>query len=373
MDMLKILLIILSFGLVACSSPKSGDSSQLDDGTASVTVTIPGLSNRAKQLKSSQRTGVPNEITSLLIEVLNSDRSVLDAAEVIGTDGTVTLTIAAGKNYIIRGSAYAGSELLFRGESTIAEIKTGTKLSVSLQLNEQVILSLSALSDMEVGLGQATINFNLSGLDDLQINWYVNNILGGNSFFGLITTQGLYTPPNILPQNVNIEIKAEPLVAPSFAQSFSFQLLPSTAPNNPPTANAGIDQTVSVSNLVSLSSLSTDSDGTIASFTWTQISGAFNPTLMNANASTAIFIAPNLQYGGAVIFRLTVTDDDGDSNSDDVTINVNATDQPLVSNAGVDQVVNDNTVVMLNGSTSNDPDNTITNYLWEELALSNMK
>ena len=366
--MLKILLIILSFGLVACSSPDNSDSSQLDDDMASITVTIPGLSNRAKQSKSAQRVGVPNEVTSLLIEVLDGSNNVLDAAEVVGTDGTVTLTIAAGNNYTIRGSAYAGSELLFLGESIIAELKIGTKSSVSLQLDEQVTLDLTALADMEVGVGQSAVNFNLVGLNNLQINWYVNDVLGGNNTLGLITSQGLYTPPNILPQNVNIEIKAEPIIAPSFVQSISFQLLPSTAPNNPPTANAGIDQTVNAGDVVNLSSLSTDIDGSIVSSAWLLVSEDLFVTLSNANTANASFIAPFAQFGGVAIFELIVTDDDGATDIDTIIINVNGTDQPLVSNAGLDQVVNDNTLVTLNGSASNDPDNVITTYLWEELS-----
>lgn len=370
--MLKILLMALSLGLVACSSPDSSNTSELDDGMASVTVTIPGLSNRSHKSNTAQRAGVPNEVTSLLIEVLDSNNTVLDAAEVIGTEGTVTLTIVAGSHYIIRGSAFAGSELLFRGESAIAELKAGAKSSVALTLDDQVTLSLTALGDMEVGLGQSTVNFNLAGLNDLQINWYVNDVLGGNSTLGIISTQGLYTPPNSLPTDAIIEIKAEPIVAPSFAQTFSFQLLPSTVFNNPPTANAGVDQTVNVGDAVSLSSLSSDVDGSIASSAWVRVSGTFTPVLSNANTATASFVVPNLQYGGSAVFRLTVNDDDGDSASDDVSITVNGTDQPLVANAGVDQTVNENTVVTLNGNGSNDPDNAITSFAWIELSAGGL-
>ena len=49
--------------------------------------------------------------------------------------------------------------------------------------------------------------------------------------------------------------------------------------NNPPTANAGNDQTVTEldaslnSTVVTLSGSGTDTDGTISSYSWTQISG----------------------------------------------------------------------------------------------------
>ena len=95
-----------------------------------------------------------------------------------------------------------------------------------------------------------------------------------------------------------------------------------TAPgaNNPPTANAGADQTVTVNNQVTLSgTASSDSDGSIASYSWTQLSGT-TVTLAGSGATRTFTPAS----AGTYVFGLTVTDDDGSTSSQDtVTITAN--------------------------------------------------
>ena len=86
--------------------------------------------------------------------------------------------------------------------------------------------------------------------------------------------------------------------------------------NLPPIANAGIPQIVDGSQLVTLDGTgSFDVDGTIASYSWTQIQGT-NAPLSNPNAASPTFTAPG---GGNLVFQLVVTDDDGAS-SDPSTV-----------------------------------------------------
>ena len=66
---------------------------------------------------------------------------------------------------------------------------------------------------------------------------------------------------------------------------------------------------------------STDTDGTIASYAWTQTGGTA-VTLTGANTATPSFTAPT---GPATLtFELTVTDNDGATDTDTVVVNVNA-------------------------------------------------
>ena len=94
-------------------------------------------------------------------------------------------------------------------------------------------------------------------------------------------------------------------------------------PNVPPTAEAGPTQNVAAGATVTLSGSGQDSDGTIASYAWSQDSGT-NVTLSGANTSIATFTAPSTDSTHTLVFRLTVTDDDGDTGEDTVTINVAA-------------------------------------------------
>ena len=366
---LKLLVMMALFIiLTACSAPDNGDdSSDSDDGMASVQVTIPGLETTKGLAKAAASSTVPPEVTSLLIEVFNQQQRLLASADVINTNGRATLTIAAGNNYTIRGTAKAGDELLFLGETTVATIAVGSRTAVSLTLADQVVLSVTPPQDIPVAAAAVDFSFNLNGLIDTTLNWYINDISGGSASVGFITANGRYTPPATLPANTLITVRVEPLVSPSFAQTFSFNLLP--AANLPPIADAGGDQSVSSDGTLTLSAANSfDSDGTIVGYRWELVSEDLYPLLANADGETTTLTAPTTQYGGVAIYQLTVTDNLGATGSDTVEITITGFDQPLQADAGVDQVVIENSLVTLDGSGSHDPDNIISHYLWEELS-----
>ena len=93
--------------------------------------------------------------------------------------------------------------------------------------------------------------------------------------------------------------------------------------NSPPTANAGPDQSVTAgtTNLSLDGSASTDSDGALSSYYWTQIAGT-PVTLSSTTAVSPSFDAPS--GSSNLSFRLTVVDDAGGIASDTVNVNVRA-------------------------------------------------
>jgi hypothetical protein len=93
--------------------------------------------------------------------------------------------------------------------------------------------------------------------------------------------------------------------------------------NQPPVANAGIDQVITLpGNTVTLNgSASTDTDGTITAFTWSLVNGPNTPVIGAANAKITQ-VSGLVQ--GTYQFELKVTDDRGDSASDTITVTVNA-------------------------------------------------
>ena len=104
---------------------------------------------------------------------------------------------------------------------------------------------------------------------------------------------------------------------------------------------------------------SSDANGTIATYAWTQTGGAA-VTIASGSTATPSFTAP--AAAGALAFQLTVTDNGGASHSDSVTVTVNAIP---VANAGADQTVSAGAAVSLAGSAT-DADGTITNYSWTQ-------
>jgi len=101
-----------------------------------------------------------------------------------------------------------------------------------------------------------------------------------------------------------------------------------TTPNNiAPIANAGLNQTVLEFATVTLDGTSsTDVDGNIVSYLWTQLSGKQVVILSPTNAS-ATFIAPEVSSSGEILeFSLAVVDNSSGTDTDDVRITVNGDD-----------------------------------------------
>ncbi|MDO9265231.1 MAG: PKD domain-containing protein [Desulfosalsimonadaceae bacterium] len=133
-----------------------------------------------------------------------------------------------------------------------------------------------------------------------------------------------------------------------------------------PVANAGSDQTVKEGVKVTLDGTkSSDADGTIASYRWAQIDGQ-QVTLSSLTASKPTFTSPYIKGGDTLIFQLTVTDNDGNTDTDTVNIIVQWTDtSTLTADAGQDQKVLPGDTVTLDGSGSKDSGGLSIDYQWE--------
>jgi ribosomal protein L14 len=142
----------------------------------------------------------------------------------------------------------------------------------------------------------------------------------------------------------------------------------SAVPNQPPVANAGnnIVLTLPLNSTTLNGGSSTDADGTIVSYTWARVSGPATFTLANANAA-ATGLTGLVQ--GTYTFRLTVTDNDGATATDDIIVTVNpAANQSPVANAGSDITITlPINATILTGS-GYDPDGTIASYAWTRVS-----
>ncbi len=136
--------------------------------------------------------------------------------------------------------------------------------------------------------------------------------------------------------------------------------------NQAPISNAGLDQTTSYGQVVTLDgSSSTDPDGAISAYAWSQISGT-DIELGSVSEQITTFTSPNIE--GDLVFRLVVLDDQSASDSDTVIVSVINTNVDPVAIAGEDQVVGFNDSVTLDGSSSSDSDGTISSYLWSQIS-----
>ena len=141
--------------------------------------------------------------------------------------------------------------------------------------------------------------------------------------------------------------------------------------NKPPIALAGPNQVITLptDSILLDGRTSSDPDGIISSYHWTKISG---PSSFAITKPTDSITKLKSLVAGTYQFELKVTDNGGLSAKDTLQIIVNdfaQNNRPPIADAGVDQTITLPIItVNLDGSTSSDPDNNITNYTWTKIS-----
>lgn len=101
--------------------------------------------------------------------------------------------------------------------------------------------------------------------------------------------------------------------------------------NNPPVIKLAPTAQVSPNQSVSLyATETTDVDGSVASYSWVQISGT-SVTLANTTQAALNFIAPNSVKSEQLVFQLTATDNLGATSTQKVTVTVSPSNLPTIS------------------------------------------
>ncbi|MCL2912529.1 hypothetical protein L2725_01810 [Shewanella corallii] len=90
--------------------------------------------------------------------------------------------------------------------------------------------------------------------------------------------------------------------------------------NQAPAINFSIPETTFEKSSVNLNSGATDTDGSISSYLWSQTAGP--DVEFNAESASIEFVAPNVTETTTLTFELTVTDDDGATTSQSVSLDI---------------------------------------------------
>ena len=139
--------------------------------------------------------------------------------------------------------------------------------------------------------------------------------------------------------------------------------------NQAPLANAGIDQNVVTTSVVTLNaSASSDSDGDTLSYSWSLTSLPENSgaSLTNSTGASPTFTT---DIDGSYVAQLIVNDGTENSAADTVTIVATTPNSVPVADAGTDQNVVTTTIVTLDASASSDFDGDTLSYSWSLTSL----
>lgn len=149
---------------------------------------------------------------------------------------------------------------------------------------------------------------------------YRNNVLIGTVFTGITGT--------VFPAVGSSTYNSTSLTLNFGATTFAYtpptgysSLCGSGGGNIPPVSNAGIDQVITLpTSSITFAGSGSDSDGTVASHTWSQVSGPNTATITTPSSYTST--ATGL-IAGTYVFRLTVVDNLSVPTTDDMTVTVN--------------------------------------------------
>jgi hypothetical protein len=180
--------------------------------------------------------------------------------------------------------------------------------------------------------------------------------------------QPTFTAPDVGPEGVALTFELT-VVDHNGKQGKDVCAANVTWQNEPPQANAGMDQTVDEGVVVTLDgSFSLDIDDGIASYLWTQV-GVPAVTLSNPASSQPTFVTPDVgPEGTSLTFNLTVTDSGGLKNTDSCIVNISWQNEPPAAVVTPDYMETaEETLVTLDGSASTDPDDGIASYLWTQV------
>jgi hypothetical protein len=136
--------------------------------------------------------------------------------------------------------------------------------------------------------------------------------------------------------------------------------------NQPPTADAGADQTVEKGDEVTLDGSGSDPDGDELTYRWSQIDGPV-VELDDATSQAPTFDTSGVSRSTGIFrFQLTVFDGFGGSAKDTVVIKMTAGKPTLISaSAGPDQIVDEGDTVQLEGSCDDKLDRELS-YSWTQ-------
>lgn len=228
--------------------------------------------------------------------------------------------------------------------------------------------TVNAGTDKTITLPTNSVSLQGSASDsDGSIVSYTWSKISGGSVSLSGTTSSKLTASNLVAGTYTFRLTVKDDKGASKYDDVKVTVKSATTTNVAPVVSAGSDKTLTLpSNSIYIQGTASDSDGTIASWSWTKVSGG---TASMSGTTSSKVRAYNL-VAGTYVFRLTVKDNKGASKSDDVKVTVNGSstgNTAPVANAGPNkQIYLPTNSIYIQGSGS-DADGSIVSYQWSKI------
>ena len=193
--------------------------------------------------------------------------------------------------------------------------------------------------------GSSPVTVNLADLDNpASPSYSLTGLVAGKTYFFKVKAFGAEGEESDYSNPATLTLSISPGIPPQ-------------ADNEPPDANAGMDQTVPAGQTVYLDGAgSSDPEGGLTGYQWSQLSGPV-VSIANSAGNRASFSAPFTgPEGASLAFLLQVTDAGGLTASDICTVAVTYSNEAPTASAGPDRSAIVGEMVTLDGSGSTDPD-----------------
>lgn len=240
------------------------------------------------------------------------------AVEVNNSAGTYPYT-SYFNNYICSNS--------YNNQAAVVSVSSGIHYSTDCSaIADNLPPLVDAGNDQSITLPNNSVTLSGTASDPdgtiSSVLWYLND---GPSTFTIAS-------PNSLTTNVTDLVQGTyhfTLSATDNQGAVSYSVVQVTVnpvPNQPPTANAGGNKSITLpTNSVTLNGSGSDPDGTIASYQWKENSGPNSATIVSPTSASTVV---NNLIAGTYVFQLTVTDNQGATQSSTMQLIVNATAPP---------------------------------------------
>jgi hypothetical protein len=268
---------------------------------------------RAEQVTLAWDANTESDLAGYKVHYGTASGSYTTSVDVHKVIPSIVTGLTAGQTYYFAVTAY-----------NAANNQSGysNQVSYSIPAPNGAPLTPAAPSGASGGLVNASIAFSTSASDPNLDSLEYRYDWGG----GVISSWGAASQSHSWSVAGPYAVKAQARDSHFAESAWSAGTTVTISQNQPPTANAGQDQTVNAGVAVSLNGTGSDPDNGISSWLWTQTAGT-SVILTGAATQQARFMAPNIATGTAtLVFELRATDAGNLSVTDTIAVTVQSAD-----------------------------------------------